>query len=609
MRRTRSNRGMHRLVAGPLVRTWQMSGVDRSKRRLALFAMVSTSLATGFGEAVLFYLIVQSATAASAGNSAIDVHLGPVNVAGVDIDAALTIAVLLLGGLLVLGTISGLISARLSAANLTALRRKAFGAFSRARWIVQTAEPEGRLQDLLSVHVSQVSIAILGVITAVAALVSFTTFLVSAIVISPLAAVIIIGGAGFLAIALRPLNIRARRASARNRAASTAYASMVSEAVRVSREVRTFGVASAYERRLREQGRLAGRTHRSVRLFGRINPMLYQYAALLLVVSGLAVVVHNRSADAANLGTIVLLLIRALSYSQQFASAVQSVNEGLPYVEELDRVITGYENAAQRTGQHEITSCESIEFRDVHFSYDDRTVAARGVTFSVSQGEFIGIVGPSGGGKSTLVKLLLRLLEPSTGTIEVNGIALSEIEEANWRSVIAFVPQDHHLILGTVAENIDFYRGLSRPELVQAAKAAHLHDDIVNLSDGYDTVLGGGRGDLSGGQRQRLSIARALAGHPRVLVLDEPTAALDLRSERLVQDTLVNLRGQLTLFVIAHRVSTMAVCDRIMVLEEGRLSAFGSHTQILSENPFYRQAVGLASRSAGDAPSALEKGA
>ena len=123
-------------------------------------------------------------------------HFGPVDIANVDIDAALTIAVLLLGCLLVFGTISGLISARLSAANLTALRRKAFGAFSRARWIVQTAEPEGRLQDLLSVHVSQVSVGILGVITAVAAFVSFSTFLVSAIVINPLAAVIIIAWRG-----------------------------------------------------------------------------------------------------------------------------------------------------------------------------------------------------------------------------------------------------------------------------------------------------------------------------------------------------------------------------------------------------------------------------
>ena len=172
--------------------------------------------------------------------------------------------------------------------------------------------------------------------------------------------------------------------------------------------------------------------------------------------------------------------------------------------------------------------------------------------------------------------------------------------------MIAFVPQDHHLIFGTVAENIDFYRGLARSELVQAAKAAHLHDDILRLSDGYDTILGGGRGDLSGGQRQRLSIARALAGHPHVLVLDEPTAALISDPRDFVQDTLVQLRGQLTLFVVAHRVSTMAVCDRIMVLEEGKLCAIGSHAQVVSESPFYRQAVGLASRTAGDDSPALE---
>jgi ABC-type multidrug transport system fused ATPase/permease subunit len=146
-------------------------------------------------------------------------------------------------------------------------------------------------------------------------------------------------------------------------------------------------------------------------------------------------------------------------------------------------------------------------------------------------------------------------------------------------------------------------------ELVQAAKAAHLHEDIMRLPNGYESILGGGRGDLSGGQRQRLSIARALAGRPRVLVLDEPTAALDLRSEKLVQDTLVSLRGQLTLFVVAHRVSTMTVCDRIMVLDQGKLHAFGPHAQVFKDNSFYRQAVGLASRNAGDGSPVLDRGA
>jgi ABC-type multidrug transport system fused ATPase/permease subunit len=592
--------------AGPLLKTWRGGGIKPSRRRLAFAAIVATSLVTGFGEAALFFLIVQSAAAASAGDSSINASFGPVNVEGVSVDAALVAAIALLGCLLAVGMISSWVIARFSAANLTSLRQRAFRSFTHARWIVQSAEPEGRLQALLSGHVSGVTIGILGVITALAALVSFSTFLIAAIVINPLAAIIMIVGAGMLAVALRPLNNRARKAATRNRDASTTYATMVAEAVRVSREVKTFGVADEYERRLRRQARLAGRTHRTVRLFSRINPMLYQYAALLLVMCGLAAVFHSDSSDAANLGAIVLLLVRALSYSQNFASAVQTVNENVPYVDELWSIIRRYEGAVEVTGKEPIEDFASVRFDDVHFSYNERSEALRGISFTIHEGEFIGIVGPSGGGKSTLAKLLLRLLQPSSGTIEVNGASLATIDESEWRSLIAFVPQDHHLIDGTVAENIDFFRGLPRQQLVDAAKSAHLHDDILGLPDGYDTRLGGGRGDLSGGQRQRLSIARALAGRPRVLVLDEPTAALDLRSEALVQETLVDLRSRLTLFVIAHRISTMSVCNRIMVLDGGHLRAFAPHADLLGRSPFYREAVSLAARNAGHDGAVVE---
>jgi ABC-type multidrug transport system fused ATPase/permease subunit len=183
----------------------------------------------------------------------------------------------------------------------------------------------------------------------------------------------------------------------------------------------------------------------------------------------------------------------------------------------------------------------------------------------------LGVVGPSGSGKSTLVQILLRLQRATGGVVHAGGTQLEDIALGRWYELVAYVPQDNKLIRGTVRENIRFFRPeLTDAAVEDAARRAHLDDEIRGLPNGYDTLVGPGVRELSGGQRQRLGIARALAGTARLIILDEPTSALDSGSEQLVADTLSGLRGTVTIVIVAHRPATTAICDRIVRVRDGQ---------------------------------------
>jgi ATP-binding cassette, subfamily B, bacterial len=190
------------------------------------------------------------------------------------------------------------------------------------------------------------------------------------------------------------------------------------------------------------------------------------------------------------------------------------------------------------------------------------------------------VVGRSGSGKSTLSQLVLGMRMPSHGHVFVGDVPASSIRKGNGTSPIALVAQESILLQGSIASNISFFRNVSQERIEIAARAAHLHEDIVAMPRSYETPVGEGGDALSGGQRQRLAIARALVGSPRVLVLDEPTSALDGRSESLVRRTLSELRDHVTVIVISHRLATVEDCDLLLVLDSGRLADFGPRDEV-----------------------------
>lgn len=228
-----------------------------------------------------------------------------------------------------------------------------------------------------------------------------------------------------------------------------------------------------------------------------------------------------------------------------------------------------------------------IEFKNVGFSYGKRTVL-RNVNLTIMPGEMVGLVGPSGSGKTTLVNLVCRFYDVCEGAVRVDDIDVRDLSIAGYRKNIGIVLQEPFLFYGTIAENIAYGRpDASRAELIDAARAACAHDFIIRLPDGYDTLVGERGQLLSGGERQRISIARALLINPAILILDEATSSVDVETEKEIQQALENLIRGRTTVAVAHRLSTLKRADRIVVLEDGRITGVGGHRELLRTSRTY----------------------
>jgi ATP-binding cassette subfamily B multidrug efflux pump len=223
----------------------------------------------------------------------------------------------------------------------------------------------------------------------------------------------------------------------------------------------------------------------------------------------------------------------------------------------------------------------AVRVRDLSFAYVEGQTVLHHLSLEIPQGAFFGIVGHTGSGKSTLLSLLLRYYPVKEGSIEIHGEPLAGIANERFRNEVGLVPQDPFLLAASARENIDMGRGLPQAAIEAAARAAHAHDFIAALEQGYDTPLGEGGSRLSSGQKQLIAIARALAGKPRILLLDEATSRIDSQTEQIVQQAGVGLRGKVTVIAIAHRLSTIRDADRIVVLNHGRISEAGSHEDLM----------------------------
>jgi subfamily B ATP-binding cassette protein MsbA len=243
------------------------------------------------------------------------------------------------------------------------------------------------------------------------------------------------------------------------------------------------------------------------------------------------------------------------------------------------------------SGTREFISLQSgIELQNVDFAYTEKTMVIRDISFSVRKNEMVALVGPSGGGKSTIIDLIIRLIDPDGGSILIDGINLQELNLEHYHRKISYVGQESLIFNDTVLNNICYGSGVISPEKgKEAAEIANAHDFISQLPDRYDTILGERGVTLSGGQKQRIALARAIYKNPEILILDEATSALDSESEKTILEAIKKIRHKFTIISIAHRLSTIENADRIYVIEQGRIVEEGTPRSLLEIDGHYKK--------------------
>ncbi|MEQ9232183.1 MAG: ABC transporter ATP-binding protein, partial [Cyclobacteriaceae bacterium] len=313
-------------------------------------------------------------------------------------------------------------------------------------------------------------------------------------------------------------------------------------------------------------------------------------AACIIIFMGSKMIFSGEMEPSVFIG-FILIFSQLLPPAKAFAGAFSNVQRGIAAGDRVFEIAdTDYRI---RGGNRDLESIEEgLRFENVSFAYEEKKVL-KGIDFSLEKGKIVALVGPSGGGKSTIADLIPRFYDPIEGRILMEGRDLKEYKLFDLRSNIGVVTQESILFNDTIKENIKFGQEATDEEVVEAAKTANAHEFIDKLENGYDTSVGDRGSKLSGGQRQRISIARALLKNPPILILDEATSALDSESEKLVQEAIYNLMKNRTTLVIAHRLSTIQHADEILVIKEGEIIQRGSHDSLMNEGGLYKKLTSM----------------
>jgi len=356
-------------------------------------------------------------------------------------------------------------------------------------------------------------------------------------------------------------------------------------------------VVKAFAQEKREASRFRSANKHNLAVNDKVNFLwsLFSPTVTLVTEIGLLVVWAFGIWQVANHQVTVGVLTAFLAYSSRFYARLDSMSRIVSHTQKaiagtkrIFEILDHVSSVPEPVNPQPMPKIEGrIQIDDIGFRYGNRAVI-RGLSLDIAPGEMIGLVGQSGSGKSTMVNLICRFYDVSEGAIRIDGTDIRDLRVSDYRQHIGLVLQEPFLFFGTIADNIAYGKPqASRSEIVAAARAAHAHEFILRLPQGYDSLVGERGQALSGGERQRISIARALLIDPRILIMDEATSSVDTETEQEIQKALDNLVRGRTTIAIAHRLSTLRRADRLVVMEHGQLVEQGQHQELLDRQGAY----------------------
>jgi len=409
------------------------------------------------------------------------------------------------------------------------------------------------------------------------------------------------------------LSQRLRKFSVRTQEKMADITTLLQETISGARIVKAFNMENYEKNKFREHTLSYFKSYIKLNLVGALAGPITEYfgvicVAVILLYGGNQIIRSGtlRPENFFVFLTAVMLLMAPL---KKLANANTYIQQGLAAAKRIFKVLDTKPKIVDSPNAIVKDRVEkTIAYKHVYFAYNPGEPVLLDINFTVSAGEIVALVGPSGTGKSTLVDLLPRFYDPTSGCIEIDGIDIRNIKLSSLRGMMGIVTQETILFNDTVRNNIAYgLKDIPDERVVEAAKAANAHEFIMSLPDGYNTFIGDRGLKLSGGERQRISIARAVLKNPPILILDEATSSLDMESEVLVQKAIENLMKERTVFVIAHRLSTIQRADKIIVIEDGRIIQIGTHSELIARGGLYEKLFQMQFISMDSTPAKLRQ--
>lgn len=468
-----------------------------------------------------------------------------------------------------LGVVSAWLVGRISFRIVTGIRLQLAHLYSKSNYASKKILEDGSFQQLIVSFPSLGNGLIQGLLQSSGASISMVAMLSFSTVTEPAVTFAGIAAVSLLAGMLIPLRRRIQGLSERAVASQVQLSTTVAEIGSLVDEFEAFNAQKSGFEAIRERVREDSEIGRRSTILKNLVTPLYLGSTYLILTLSLLTLYFTDASRLAAFGPVLLVLLRALQYGQGVQNGLTLLSQIGPFLKYLNSTGENFSGQAHLDGAKFVTDFQEIQFVNTSFLYqsEGRKNGVSRVNFVIRHGENVGLIGPSGSGKSTILRLLLGFYQPDEGEILVDGYGLESLDLAAWRSVVGYVPQTPKILSATVADNVRFHRsGVSDEDVNDALRIAGLEVEVAALPDGHLTKIGMNVDGLSGGQLQRLAIARALVGHPKLILMDEPTSSIDEKSEEEVTAAIAAASVHSSILVATHRPRILAYCDRVVDL-------------------------------------------